>query len=113
MPTYDYRCEKGHTFELFHSIKDETPKVCPTCGSASKRVPGGGGGLLFRGSGFYITENRSSGYKEKAKAEKSGGATPAGGESKSSGGSGGAGGGAKPSGTSGSSGSGPKRSGGE
>ena len=106
MPTYDYRCDKGHTFELFHSIKDETPKACPTCGSASKRVPGGGGGLLFKGSGFYITENRSSGYKEKAKAEKSGGPAPAGGDSKPSGGPAPAGGGSRSSGGAGTSGGG-------
>jgi len=84
MPTYDYRCEKGHTFELFHGIKDETPKACPTCGASARRVPAGGGGLLFRGSGFYITDYRSSNYKERAKAEKSGGS--GGGSSKPSGG---------------------------
>lgn len=75
MPTYDYRCEKGHVFELFHSIKDETPKLCPKCGKPSKRVPGGGAGLLFRGSGFYITDYRSKSYKEGAKSEKSGGSS--------------------------------------
>lgn len=76
MPTYDYRCEKGHVFELFHSIMDETPKLCPQCGSGAKRVPSGGGGLLFKGSGFYITDYRSSGYKERAKADKPGGDAP-------------------------------------
>ena len=84
MPTYDYRCEKDHVFELFHSIKDESPKACPKCGAPSKRVPGGGGGLLFKGSGFYITDYRSKQYKESAKADKSaggssGGSSPGGG----------------------------------
>jgi putative FmdB family regulatory protein len=74
MPTYDYRCEKDHVFELFHSIKDDSPKACPKCGTPSKRVPSGGSGLLFKGSGFYITENRSKHYKERANAEKSSGA---------------------------------------
>ncbi len=79
MPTYDYRCEKGHVFELFHGIKDETPKTCPKCGTPAKRVPAGGGGLLFKGSGFHVTDYRSKSYKEKARAEKSGGsAKPAG-----------------------------------
>ncbi len=70
MPTYEYRCERGHTFELFHSIKDETPKTCPQCGAPAKRVPAGGAGLLFRGSGFHITDYRSKSYKERAKADK-------------------------------------------
>jgi len=70
MPTYDYRCTKcGRTFELFHSIKDETPKRCPRCRGRAKRVPSGGVGLLFKGSGFYITDYRSKGYKESAKQE--------------------------------------------
>ena len=69
MPTYDYRCEKGHVFELFHGIKDESPKSCPRCGTSARRVPAAGGGLLFRGSGFYITDYRSKGYRDKAKAE--------------------------------------------
>ena len=69
MPTYVYRCEQGHTFELFHSISDDSPKRCPECGADSKRVPAGGAGLLFKGSGFYITDYRSKGYKESAKQE--------------------------------------------
>jgi putative FmdB family regulatory protein len=69
MPTYVYRCRKGHTFELFHSISDETPKRCPECRSLAKRIPAGGSGLLFKGSGFYITDYRSKGYKESAKQE--------------------------------------------
>lgn len=71
MPTYDYRCTKcGHVFELFHSMKDDAPKKCPKCRARAKRVPGGGAGLLFKGSGFYITDYRSKGYQDKAKAEK-------------------------------------------
>lgn len=69
MPTYDYRCPNGHTFELFHSIKDETPKHCPECGEVAERVPSGGAGLLFKGSGFYITDYRSKSYQDKAKQE--------------------------------------------
>ena len=44
MPTYVYRCENGHTFELFHSISDESSKRCPECGAEAKRVPAGGAG---------------------------------------------------------------------
>ena len=70
MPTYAYRCEREHEFELFHSIKDDAPRTCPTCGAPARRVPAGGAGLLFKGSGFYITDYRSSSYREKAKSEK-------------------------------------------
>lgn len=110
MPTYLYRCRKcGHEFELFHSIKDETPKRCPKCRSRADRVPAGGAGLLFKGSGFYITDYRSSSYKEKAKQEK-GGSGDAGGKGKEggggSGGSGGSGGGTGSGGGSGSGGTG-------
>jgi putative FmdB family regulatory protein len=70
MPTYDYRCENGHVFELFHSIKDDSTKFCPECGAPAKRVPSAGGGLLFKGSGFYITDYRSKGYQQRAKADK-------------------------------------------
>ena len=69
MPTYDYRCLNEHVFEVFHGMSDETPRFCPECGAAAKRVPGGGAGLLFKGSGFYITDYRSSSYKEGAKSE--------------------------------------------
>ena len=74
MPTYDYRCTKcGHRFELFHGIKDDTPRRCPKCRGKAVRVPAGGAGLLFKGSGFYITDYRSKGYKERAKQESGGG----------------------------------------
>ena len=85
MPTYVYRCKKcKHRFEVFHSITDEAPRRCPRCKSKAERVPAGGAGILFKGSGFYITDYRSKSYRDKAKSEKSGGAN---------GGSGGGGGG--------------------
>ncbi len=71
MPTYVYECPKGHTFELFHAISDDTPKKCPTCGATGKRVPAGGGGVLFKGTGFYQTDYRSSSWTAGAKKEKS------------------------------------------
>jgi len=88
MPTYVYRCENGHSFELFHGISDESPKLCPECGAPAKRVPAGGAGFLFKGSGFYVTDYRSKGYKDAAKKEGSGGSSekPAPGGSSSSGG---------------------------
>lgn len=80
MPTYEYACTKcEHRFEVFHSIRDETTRRCPKCRAKAKRVPAGGAGLLFKGSGFYITDYRSEGYRKAAKQESGGGA--AGGES--------------------------------
>ncbi len=69
MPTYDYACPKcGHAFEQFQSMKDEPLKKCPKCKKTGvKRLVGGGAGLIFKGSGFYITD-----YKKKP-AQKSGG----------------------------------------
>ena len=90
MPTYDYKCSAcGHTFEQFQSITAEPLKRCPQCGKAKvKRLIGTGAGLIFKGSGFYITDYRDAGYKEKAKAESGGGGESKGdsqGESKADG----------------------------
>jgi putative FmdB family regulatory protein len=75
MPTYDYRCDAcGHRFELFQSIKADPAKTCPSCGQdAARRMIGTGGGLIFKGSGFYITDYRSESYKTAAKSETGGG----------------------------------------
>ena len=76
MPTYVYRCRKGHTFELFHSMTDEAPKRCPKCRSLARRVPAGGSGLLFKGSGFYATDYRSADYEKRAKKDVAAGPEP-------------------------------------
>lgn len=90
MPTYEYRCKKcSHGFELFHSITDDTPKRCPKCGSRAVRVPAGGAGLIFKGSGFYITDYRSKSYKAGARQEKGGGGKSEGGTKSGGGDSGG------------------------
>jgi len=78
MPTYEYHCQKcNQTFDVFQSMKDDAYKVCPKklCRQKSwgegpvKRLLGVGAGLIFKGSGFYITDYRSSGYKEAAKKD--------------------------------------------
>ncbi len=71
MPTYDYACDAcGHKFELFQSMKDAAIKKCPECKKLKvHRLIGAGGGLIFKGSGFYQTDYRSSGYKESAKKD--------------------------------------------
>ena len=56
MPTYEYRCPDGHQFEKFHKITEKPRAKCPVCGKAATRVISGGAGLVFRGSGFYITD---------------------------------------------------------
>jgi putative FmdB family regulatory protein len=72
MPTYEYVCGKcGHEFERFHSILAEPVKKCPECGkNAVTRKIGMGGGVLFKGGGFYETDYRSEGYTKAAEAEK-------------------------------------------
>jgi putative FmdB family regulatory protein len=70
MPTYEYECEKcHHQFEKFQSMTDEPVKACPVCGGKVKRLISGGGGLLFKGNGFYITDYRSESYKKRQKEE--------------------------------------------
>lgn len=70
MPTYEYECQRcGYTFELFQSIKDPPRKTCPECRGQVRRLLGTGAGLLFKGSGFYATDYRSTGYKESARKE--------------------------------------------
>ena len=75
MPTYEYKCDAcGHQFDQLQSIKAEPLKKCPACGKAKlRRLIGTGAGLIFKGSGFYITDYRDAAYKEKAKADSGGG----------------------------------------
>jgi len=70
MPTYEYNCKScGLRFEEFQSIADEPIKICPQCNKESvQRVVSGGAGLIFRGSGFYITD-----YARKEKTDGSSG----------------------------------------
>ena len=79
MPTYEYHCEKcGQNFDAFQSMRDQPYKECPKelCRLPQwghgkvKRLLGTGAGLIFKGSGFYITDYRSDSYKEAAKKEK-------------------------------------------
>jgi putative FmdB family regulatory protein len=56
MPTYEYRCPAGHDFEKFHGMHDRTRVKCPACGQVARRQISGGAGLVFKGSGFYITD---------------------------------------------------------
>ncbi len=72
MPTYEYRCIAcDNKWEEFQSIKAEPTKKCPKCKKAkAERIISAGGGIIFKGSGFYQTDYRSESYKKGAEAAK-------------------------------------------
>ncbi len=91
MPTYEYACAKcGHTFEQSQPMSSAALTTCPkeVCPKKPwgkgkvKRTISGGAGLLFKGSGFYITDYRSDSYKAAAKKDAPPSTTPAKSESK-------------------------------
>jgi putative FmdB family regulatory protein len=94
MPTYEFRCPTGHDFEKFYRSISAAPAevLCPTCGKVAARQLSAGGGLLFKGSGFYITDYGKDGKKSQAPVTSAGeagtksGGEPSGSKSESSGG---------------------------
>ncbi len=76
MPTYEYACRNcDHVFEVFQSMRDEPLKRCPQCKKPTlKRLLGAGAGLIFKGSGFYITDykNKPAGGAESGRSEGAG-----------------------------------------
>lgn len=101
MPTYEFRCPAGHLFDRFMKMSESVPELpCPECGETAARQMSGGAGLVFKGSGFYLTDygrnahrtsgppkpGGESGGESKPGAEsKPAGESKAGGESKASG----------------------------
>lgn len=72
MPTYPYRCKAcGFEFEEFQAITEDPIDVCPKCGGETHRIISGGAGLIFKGSGFYITDYRKDSYKRDASKDSS------------------------------------------
>jgi putative FmdB family regulatory protein len=70
MPTYEYRCPDGHVFEKFQKMAEKPRAKCPVCGKPAMRMISGGAGLVFKGSGFYITDYGKDGKgPRKAEAE--------------------------------------------
>lgn len=67
MPTYEYQCPEGHSFEKFQKMTERPRANCPECGRPASRRISGGAGLVFKGSGFYITDYGKDG-KGPAKA---------------------------------------------
>ncbi len=65
MPTYEYKCPKCQTeFELFQKMSAKSGAKCPKCGARADRLLSGGGGLVFKGTGFYITDYKRAGEKK-------------------------------------------------
>lgn len=72
MPTYEYECKScGQHFEVFQRMSDAKLETClnETCGGPVRRLLGAGAGLIFKGSGFYQTDYRSSSYENSAKKD--------------------------------------------
>jgi putative FmdB family regulatory protein len=74
MPTYEFRCPLGHEFERFYrSIGTaEAQTACPECGQIAERMMSAGAGLVFKGSGFYLTDYGKDAHKKKAPGETKG-----------------------------------------
>jgi len=72
MPTYDFSCPQGHEFEKFFRSISSAPTqfACPVCGEIAERQVSGGAGLVFKGSGFYITDYGKDGKKDQRDAAK-------------------------------------------
>ncbi len=68
MPTYDFRCPDGHEFEKFYRKISDAPSelACPECGKLATRLVSGGAGLLFKGSGFYLTDYGKNAHRKAA-----------------------------------------------
>lgn len=72
MPTYEYECTKcGQTLDAFQKISDKELRTCPKCGKNTLiKLPGGGAGIIFKGSGFYINDYAKSGSRSSSSAPK-------------------------------------------
>jgi len=71
MPTYNYECLKcGNNFEAFQKMSDAPLKECPACKGEVKRLIGSGSGLIFKGSGFYVTDYKKDNFSKEKKTPK-------------------------------------------
>lgn len=60
MPTYEYKREDGTVFEVIQKIREPPLETCPTTGQKVMRILSGGGGVLYKGDGFYITDYKQN-----------------------------------------------------
>ena len=72
MPTYDYECSNGHQFEYLQSITAEPLSDCITCGGPVRRLIGGGTGIIFKGSGFYVNDSKNGKHASKSAKKEEG-----------------------------------------
>ncbi len=70
MPTYEYKREDGSVFEIMQNMSDEPLTECPTTGQKVKRVITGGGGVVYKGDGWYVTDYKNGGKKGTAESPK-------------------------------------------
>lgn len=70
MPTYEYKREDGSTFEVNQKMNESPLTICPTTGQAVKRVISGGGGVVYKGDGWYVTDYKNGGKNGAASAPK-------------------------------------------
>ncbi len=73
MPTYEYKRDDGTTFDIIQKMSDNPLTICPTTGQKVRRIVSGGGGVVYKGEGWYVTDYKNGGKKdaqEKAPTEK-------------------------------------------
>ncbi|MFN1834842.1 FmdB family zinc ribbon protein [Balneola sp. MJW-20] len=68
MPTYEYKREDGSTFEIIQKMSDDPLKACPETGQPVKRIISGGGGVVYKGDGWYVTDYKNNGQPKSAEA---------------------------------------------
>jgi putative FmdB family regulatory protein len=83
MPTYEFACPHGHEFEKFYKMSEAPASApCPQCGEPATRRISGGAGLVFKGSGFYLTDYGKNAHRTSGDAKKGGDGESKGAESK-------------------------------
>lgn len=75
MPTYEYKREDGTTFEIQQGINDDPLEQCPTTGQKVRRIISGGGGVVYKGDGFYVNDYKRKGEKKEEKGDSVGGSS--------------------------------------
>jgi putative FmdB family regulatory protein len=78
MPTYEYECKScGYYFDVFQNMSDSPLTSCPQCGKEVRRIINGGSGIIFKGSGFYVTDKKGGSKPAAASAKPAPGETSA------------------------------------